>query len=145
MTTYLKMLASSLEHNDTVWWMADDLWWSFLPTWSFLCLSYSWTSCLLYRTPFSFFCHVTFLFFLLWILALYLDLLLVELVVRWAGSLLALSFSLYHSDSCVFFFGVHWRCKLKFLLDCLTVWRRVVLLCLLAILMVKEGTSLELA
>ena len=29
--------------------------------------------------------------------------------------------------------GVHWRCKLKFLLDRLTTWQRVVLLCLLAI------------
>ena len=29
--------------------------------------------------------------------------------------------------------GVHWRSKLKFLLDCLTAWQRVVLVCLLAI------------
>ena len=28
---------------------------------------------------------------------------------------------------------VHWRCELKFLLDCLVAWRRVVLLCLLVI------------
>ena len=56
-----------------------------------------------------------------------------ELVVRWAGSLLALSFSLYHLDSCMFFFRVQWRCELKFLLNCLTAWRRVILLCLLAI------------
>ena len=29
--------------------------------------------------------------------------------------------------------GVHWKCKLNFLHDCLTTWRRVVLLCLLVI------------
>ena len=44
--------------------------------------------------------------------------------------------------------GVHWRCKFKFLLDglcLLAVWRRVVLVCLPAVLMVEEGTSLVLA
>jgi hypothetical protein len=44
--------------------------------------------------------------------------------------------------------GVHWRCKFKFLLDglcLLAAWQRVVLLCLPAVLMVKEGTSLVFA
>ena len=61
------------------WWRVDDLWWSFLPAWSFPCLSCSWASCLLYRTPaFSFFYHVILLSFLLWISTLYLDLLLLS-------------------------------------------------------------------
>ena len=73
------MLPSSLEYDGTIWWRVDDLWWSFLPTWSFPCLSYSWASCLLYRTPtFSFFYHVILLSFLLWILTLCLDLLLLS-------------------------------------------------------------------
>jgi hypothetical protein len=42
---------------------------------------------------------------------------------------------------------VHWRCRLEFFLDGLFVlmaWQRVVLLCLLAVLIIEEGTSLVL-
>jgi hypothetical protein len=46
MTTYLKMLPSLLEHDDTMWWRIDDLWWSSLSAWSFPCLSCSWAFCL---------------------------------------------------------------------------------------------------
>ena len=66
-----------------------------------------------------------------------------ELVVRWAGPFLVLSFSLQHSGSCMIFsrqpllwfmlilgwWVVYWRCKRKFLLDYLAAWQRVVLLC----------------
>ena len=105
MTTYLKMLPLAVWCNDTMWWRVDDLWWSSRPTWSFPCLSCSWPSCLLYRTPsFSFLYHVILLSFLLWILTLCLDLLLLSFLsvraswlwVHWARSLLAFSFSLHH-------------------------------------------------
>ena len=55
------------------------LWWSFLRAWSFPCLSYSWTSCLMYCIHFSSFYYAILLSFLLWISALYLDLLLLLL------------------------------------------------------------------
>ena len=38
MIIYLRMLPSSLKHDDTTWWMVDDSWWSFhFIAWSFPC------------------------------------------------------------------------------------------------------------
>ena len=81
MTTCLKMLPLSLEHDGTMWWRVDDLWWvslleAFL-AWLALHLELfmSFLSPRLHSS-FSLFCHAIFLFFLLWILAFCLDLLL---------------------------------------------------------------------
>ena len=83
MTTYVKILPSSLEYDSTIWWRVDDLWWSFLSAWSLPCFTNfaSWAVhehlvSYVALSSFSSFCDAIFLFFLLWILAFCLDLLL---------------------------------------------------------------------
>ena len=82
-TTYLKMLPSSLECDNTLWWRVDDLWWSFLSSWSLPCLT-NITSWAVHEhlvsyvalSSFSSFCDAILLFFLLWNLPFCLNLLL---------------------------------------------------------------------
>ena len=92
MTTYLKMLPSSFEYDDTIWWRVDDLWWSFLSAWSLPCFTNfaSWAVhehlvSYVALSSFSSLCDAIFLFFLLWILAFCLDLLLYSYLQKISG------------------------------------------------------------
>ena len=148
-----KMLPSSLECDDILWWRIDALWWSFILLKAFLAWAVhehlvSYIALLLSH----FFIMPSLLSFLLWILTLCLDLLLLSFLsvraswlwVHWARPLLAFSFSLHHpilemkirTIACsssinlswyLLILGwrvrVQWRCKLKFLLDCLVFLR----------------------
>ena len=165
------MLPSSLEYDGTIWWRVDDLWWSFLSAWSLPCLANfaSWavhehlvSYVVLLSHPLvmpsfcPFFCgswHFVWTFcishYFIPVKAcsplsrIFPFLCTIRIVTR--SSLVNHSWFLLILGRWI---GVHWRCKFKFLLDglyLLAAWRRVVLLCLPAVLMVEEGTSLVLA
>ena len=67
MTIYIRMLPSSLKHDDTTWRMVDDSWWSipFYLKFSLFGYPHSYELLVSYIAPLSFssFCHAIFLLF----------------------------------------------------------------------------------
>ena len=137
MTIYLRMLPSSLKHDDTTWWMVDDSWYGpFLFAWSFPCsASLTVMSFLLPRLHPSFLllwsCHLSTLRSRHFTrpsaspFVLFLNDLFSQMITCWWGLIRSVvqDLSLHLAFLCIIWsrrwgcdkLHVHWSCKLEFL------------------------------